>query len=187
MFSDIPRFILDTAFTLFGAALAARIWIYAARLHPFNPFAQLILQVTNWLVTPLRSVVAPRRRLDTPTIVAIWLTALLHLLLMRLLSTGELPPLEWLPSAFGVAALTALKWGITLVFWLTLAQAVLSWVNPLAPIMPVLQTLLAPLLAPIRRILPRLGMLDFSPLVLIILAQSAELALVQVAYRLFGV
>jgi len=187
MLGDIFRFLIDIAFTLFGAALAARIWIYAARLHPFNPFAQLVVQATNWLVTPLRRIMPKHRSLDTAALLSIWLTGLLYLLLMWLLSTGSMLPATLLPYALGAAALTALKWGVNLIVWVTLAQAVLSWVNPLAPIMPVLQTLTAPLLAPIRHIMPRLGALDLSPLVLIVLAQVVMMILNQIAYRLFGV
>jgi len=187
MLGDIFRFLIEIAFLLFGAALAARIWMYAVRLHPFNPFAQVIMQATNWLVTPLRRLMPQHRSLDTAALLGIWLSGLLYLLLMWLLSTGSLPPVTQLPIALGVAALTALKWGINLIVWVTLAQAILSWVNPLAPVMPVLQTLTTPLLAPIRRIMPRLATLDLSPLALIVAAQVAMMVLNRIGYNLFGV
>jgi len=187
MLGDISRFLIEIAFLLFGAALAARVWIYAVRLHPFNPFAQLILQTTHWLVTPLRRLTPQHRSLDTAALLGLWLTGLLYLLLLWLLSTGTLPTVALLPSALGAAALTALKWGINLIIWVTLAQAILSWVNPLAPVMPVLQTLTEPLLAPIRQIMPRLGALDLSSLLLIILAQVLIMVLSRIGYSLFGV
>lgn len=187
MLGDIFRFLIEIAFLLFGAALAARIWMYAARLHPFNPFAQAVHQATNWLITPLRKIVPQHGAIDIASLLAIWLTALIYLLLMWVLSTGSLPPAPLLPTALGVAVLTAAKWGLNLIVWITLAQAILSWVNPLSPIMPVLQTLTAPLLAPIRRIMPNLGGLDLSPLALLILAQVAMMVLNRVGYSLFGV
>ncbi len=66
-------------------------------------------------------------------------------------------------------------------------QAVLSWVNPLAPIMPVLRTLTEPILEPIRRILPNFSGFDFSPLVLLILAQIAMMMLSRINFTLFGI
>lgn len=36
MFGDITRFLLDTIFTLFGAALLLRAWTQAVRLSPRN-------------------------------------------------------------------------------------------------------------------------------------------------------
>ena len=49
-----------------------------------------------------------------------------------------------------VALVLVAKWGANLVMWLTLLMAVLSWVNPRATAMPILQHLLDPLLRPIR-------------------------------------
>ena len=90
-------------------------------------------------------------------------------------------------GALIASVLTVLKWAFNLVLWLTLIQVILSWVNPMAPIMPVLQTLTAPLLDPIRRVLPNLGGIDFSPLVLLILAQIIMMVLESLAFSLFGV
>jgi YggT family protein len=52
-------------------------------------------------------------------------------------------------------------------------RAILSWfaVKPWSSPMMVLQRITDPILEPIRRILPRMGMLDFSPLVAIIILQ----------------
>jgi len=48
------------------------------------------------------------------------------------------------------------------------------FVSPYHPAREFTARLFEPLLAPIRRILPQTGMLDFSPLVLIILVQLVE-------------
>jgi len=42
MFGDITRFLLDTIFSLFGAALLIRAWTQAVRLSPRNPLSQAI-------------------------------------------------------------------------------------------------------------------------------------------------
>jgi YggT family protein len=49
--------------------------------------------------------------------------------------------------------------------------AVLSWVNPHAPIAPTVDALTQPFLSPIRRVVPLIGGVDLSPLVLILLLQ----------------
>ena len=59
---------------------------------------------------------------------------------------------------------------------LTLAiflRAILSWISPGQTNMltNILYQITEPILAPLRRIIPRVGMLDFSPLVAIILLQ----------------
>ncbi|MCC2597048.1 YggT family protein [Pusillimonas sp. MFBS29] len=187
MVSDILHFIISIVFSLFGIALLIRAWVFAIRLHPFNPYSQAVLRLTNWLVQPLRKVLSPGNRIDWPTLLACWLTALIFLLLSWTLLTGALPAVQSLLPAVLAAFMTMLKWAFNLILWATLIQAILSWVNPMAPIMPVLHTLTAPLLDPIRRIMPNLGGLDLSPLVLLVLAQVAMMVVQRVAYTLFGV
>jgi len=186
MFSEIFQLIFRIACLLLGTVLILRIWAYAVHLHPFNPYSQAILRLSNWLVYPIRRLV-PHGMADWPALLACWLTALVYLLLSWLILTGSLPSFNQLLSALPVAALTVLEWALNVVLWLTLIQAVLSWVNPMAPIMPVVQTLTAPLLGPIRRILPHMGGIDFSPLILLILAQVAMMILRHLVYTLVGV
>lgn len=52
-------------------------------------------------------------------------------------------------------------------------RALMSWfqMDPRSPVMQVLDGITEPILDPIRRIMPRIGMLDLSPLVAIILLQ----------------
>ncbi|MBB5215838.1 YggT family protein [Parapusillimonas granuli] len=187
MFSEALHFIINIFFTLFGIALLLRAWMFAIRLHPFNPYAQAVLRVTNWLVLPMRRVIPAGNKLDWPSLVACWLTALLFLLLTWSLFMGTLPSLQSIAPALVAALLTVLKWAFNVILWMTLIQAVLSWVNPMAPIMPLLQTLTAPMLDPIRRVMPNLGGLDLSPLVLLIVAQVAMMVLQSMAFSLFGV
>jgi YggT family protein len=52
-------------------------------------------------------------------------------------------------------------------------RAILSWFSPRPTNMPaiILYRVTEPMLAPLRRIIPRAGMIDFTPLVAIILLQ----------------
>lgn len=72
----------------------------------------------------------------------------------------------------------------TLLCWLIFAAALLSYVlSPYHPVRMALDRILDPLLNPIRRVVPPAGMIDFSPLILILLiqliARIAELILKQ--------
>jgi YggT family protein len=58
---------------------------------------------------------------------------------------------------------------------IVLAQVLVSYfLQPFHPVRAFLDQLVEPLLRPIRRLLPQTGMLDFSPLVLLILIQIAD-------------
>lgn len=183
MFGNILHFLINIVFSLFGIALIVRAWMYAIRLHPFNPYAQAVFRITNWLVQPIRKVIPGSKFLDWPCLVAAWLTALVLWLLLLFILTPGLPVAGGFAGAALASIPTVLKWAVNLVLWLTLIQVILSWVNPMAPIMPVLQTLTAPLLDPIRRILPTPGGLDFAPLVLLIVAQVLIMLLEGFSYQ----
>lgn len=187
MTSDILHLLINVVFSLFGIALLIRAWMYAIRLHPFNPYSQAVLRATDWLIQPIQKAIRPGNRIDWSSLLACWLTAFLYLVLTWIVLTGQLPLPDTLLPAVLASFFTVLKWAFNLILWLTLIQAILSWVNPLAPIMPVLHTVTAPLLDPIRRVMPNLGGIDFSPLVLLLLAQVAMMILQHLAFNLFGV
>ena len=71
---------------------------------------------------------------------------------------------------------------LTIFMWLVVARAVLSWVNPdpYNPIVRFLRNATEPVYAYIRRYMPFLyvGGFDLSPLVLILLIQFLQIALV---------
>lgn len=182
---NIIEFLVNIIFTLFGIALILRAWVFAIRLHPFNPISKAVIQATNWLVMPIKKFIPTGNKIDWPSIFACWLVAVAHLLILWVLFVQSLPALQHLPYAFIAGVITMGKWAFNILLWATLIQAVLSWVNPTAPIMPVLRTITDPLLNPIRRIMPNLGGLDLSPLVLLIIAQVAIMILEQASRNLF--
>ena len=62
---------------------------------------------------------------------------------------------------------------------LVIAQVLLSYfMSPFHPIRQTLDSLVEPMLAPIRRVVPPAGMLDFSPLVLLLVVQLAARLLI---------
>lgn len=74
---------------------------------------------------------------------------------------------------------------LTLMYWLILVRAVISWVNP-DPFNPVVQFLsrsTEPILEPLRRILPRTA-IDISPIVAFLAIMFFKSFLVMTLYEL---
>ena len=70
------------------------------------------------------------------------------------------------------------NWIFRLLSLVVIIKVVLSYfMSPYHPVREFIDRLVEPLLAPIRRILPPTGMIDFSPLVLIILLQVLNVLL----------
>jgi YggT family protein len=63
---------------------------------------------------------------------------------------------------------------------LVIVKIILSYfMDPYHPVRRSIDNLVEPMLAPIRRVIPLIGMFDFSPLVLIILVQILSSALIR--------
>ena len=63
---------------------------------------------------------------------------------------------------------------------LVIVKIILSYfMDPYHPVRRTIDNLVEPLLAPIRRVVPLIGMFDFSPLILIILVQILSSALIR--------
>lgn len=61
---------------------------------------------------------------------------------------------------------------------LVIASVILSYfMSPYHPVRRVIDQIIDPILSPIRKVVPLVGMVDFSPLILIILLQFISLAL----------
>ena len=86
------------------------------------------------------------------------------------------------PGALDLVSIAALRL-VSLVLWLYFAAillyVILSWVAPGRhnPISAMLYSLTAPLLRPVQRVIPPIGGLDLSPLIVLILLQALMIAL----------
>lgn len=73
----------------------------------------------------------------------------------------------------------------TIFYLLILAHILLSWIRPnpyhpvWGPIMRVVNGVMDPIMAPIRRLLPPLGGLDFSPMIVLVVARLIQGALIK--------
>ncbi len=73
----------------------------------------------------------------------------------------------------------------TVITWLIIIKVVLSYfMSPYHGVRQTIDQLVEPMLMPIRRIMPQTGMIDFSPLVLLILVQLIEAVLINLIVRL---
>jgi YggT family protein len=74
---------------------------------------------------------------------------------------------------------------ITAYIWIVIIRALISWVNPdpYNPIVRFLGAVTDPVLSPIRRRLPYLGGLDFSPVIVILILFFLRYFLVPVLTR----
>ena len=175
-------FLLDTLFFFLVAAALLRAWLNGSRISMAQQPGPFLMALTDWLVKPLRrGLPAPfqRSRWDVASLIAAVLLALAYAgLWMGLVNImGGMPHMT---DTFGPAWLLALpvlafKFLLRTVLQgllaVLLVYAILSWVQPHAPMYSWLGRLMAPLLTPLRRVIPLVGGVDLSPLALILVLQ----------------
>jgi YggT family protein len=76
-----------------------------------------------------------------------------------------------LPGLLILAAVKLFKISLYLLMGAVFAQVILSWVNPHTPVASVLDVITRRFLLPLRRIVPMLGSVDLTPMLLLIICQ----------------
>ena len=173
---EIYKLLLSTVAGLLGSVLLLRIYLAWLRVSRSNPLTIFCIALTEWLVGPLRRALPVRGRFDVAALAAALAVAFAFVFLMAIVRyNGVWHWYLFFPSML----LLVLHWVLYLAMFLVIANAVLSMVNPHAPLAPIFDVLTRPILAPLRRLLPPIGGFDLSPLLLIVLVQIALLVLDQ--------
>ncbi|MDO9013877.1 MAG: YggT family protein [Polynucleobacter sp.] len=184
MLLEIANLLSEIAITVIGGACLLRCYLQYLKFnlspHSGNPIGLYLMPLTNWLIMPLRKIIPSVGRIDSACIVGAYLIVLAKVFLIGLL-LGTIPPIISLLIG-SVLELIGLVLSILVV--LIIANVVLSWVGRGSPTQYMLSEILNPMLVPIKRILPSMGPLDLSPLVLLVLIQIAQIVLSNIARAL---
>lgn len=176
---SVLLFLLDTLFFALIASCLLRAWMNNRRIRMTQQPGPFVMALTNWLVGPLRRLL-PRRLAQHDVDIGSLLGALVLSLVYAAVVLALLGGLAALAALVGipvVALKMLLRSAIQLIMLLAFGYAILSWVQPQSPVMGMLARLVEPLLAPIRRVLPLIGGVDLSVLVLILLMQIGLIVL----------
>ncbi len=180
-------FLINTLFDLYISVVILRLWLQMVRADFYNPFCQFVVKATNPFLKPLRRVIPGFGGFDVASVVLLLLIVLAKLLLLQYLNF--LPyGLDSVGILLLVTVLVALKKIGYLLFWVLIIRAILSWVSQgRSPIEYVMYQLTEPLMAPVRRMLPAMGGLDLSILVIFIALQFINYGFYSVLGQLWAV
>ena len=163
---SILQLIVDAAAGVLGGVLLLRFWMQAIRVRPPAQVAHFTFTLTDWLVRPLRRVVPGVGGYDWASLLGAFLVVMAA---TSVLFLAGLP----FQVIFVEAVQRFFSWMVYGLIALLIIEAIFSWVNPHAPLAPFVHALNAPLLRPLRRVVPPIGGIDFSLLVALILLQIA--------------
>ncbi len=160
MIISIFNLIIDTAATILAGLLLFRFWMQVVRVRPPLSLGQFIFKLTDWLVLPLRRALPGVGGYDWASLCGAVLVVLASIAI-QLGVRSAFQPQDWLLLSL-LTLVHLIAYGF---IGLIILEVILSWVNPHAPIAPIVRALCDPLLSPFRRVLPAIGGIDLSPIV----------------------
>jgi len=176
--------VLDWLFGFFTLALLARFAMQWTRASFRNPLGQFVVAVTDWAVVPVRRLIPSAFGFDLTTLFLAWLAqAMFHGLVFGLFAPAAAVTPAAIFSLALLAVLATARLAIYLLMGAVIISALLSWINPYAPLAPVFNAIAQPFLRPLQRLIPTIGGVDLSPLVLL-LALQVLLSLLTWAQRI---
>jgi YggT family protein len=162
---QIAIFLIDTVMACFVYLLLIRFHFQWLRVPFRNPAGQFVLATTSWAVMPARRIVPGLAGLDLATLLLAWLAEALSLWAQSAIAGAE-PTLAALAA---VAAVELLRFSIYILVFAVILHVAISWINPDAPVEPLLEMVTRPFLRPLRRYVPPVANVDLTPMVLIVL------------------
>lgn len=160
-------------FMLFVVVL--RFLLQAVRADFYNPICQFVYKASNPILIPVRKLIPSIAGYDTASLVLAILIQIITISLMLLLAGWPLPPINILVWAtLGTAGLF-----LKFYFWGILIMIIASWVAPQSgnPALMLLRQLIEPVMQPIRKLLPDMGGIDLSPIIVFLAIKVLEILL----------
>jgi YggT family protein len=174
----IATYLVETLFSLYLLAVLIRFLLQQVRADFYNPISQFFVKATNPALKPLRRVIPGWGGIDFASIVLAFLVELIAIYLLTLVSGYNIFDLNPV-RIIGWAIVGVLSFVVNFYFFAVIVAIIVSWVAPQSyhPAIILLHQLTQPVMAPFRRILPPLGGLDLSPILVFIVINILRMVL----------
>ncbi len=179
-------YVIQTVFSLYLLIVVIRLLLQLVRADFYNPISQFAVRATNPLLNPLRKLLPAHRLIDFPSLILAVLLQMLEFLIVVWLHTGMLigPVNLFLWALLGLLVML-----FNVFFFCLIIEIVLSWVAPQShhPATQLIRQINDPLMRPARRLLPPMGGMDFSPLLVFMLLNVLNILLLAPMAQALGV
>lgn len=176
---EIGLYLISSLSTLYIMVVLLRFLLQLARADFYNPISQFVVRATDLPLKPLRRVIPGLAGLDVASLVLALLlqwAAINAIFLMFNALPNEANAIVW--SALGIAASF-----VKIYFFSIIIAIVFSWIAPGSyhPVLILMNQINEPVLAPFRRILPPMGGLDLSPILVFLVINVINILLAHAA------
>ncbi|MEM1144128.1 MAG: YggT family protein [Pseudomonadota bacterium] len=174
--NSIGIYLTQTVLGLYMLIMVMRFVLQLVMADFYNPISQFLVKATNPVVLPLRKILPARGRFDAASLVLAILIQVITIVILLAMLGYSPPPVSKL-LAWSVVGIVGLL--LKIYFFALLGSIILSWVAPGSsnPAAYLLYQITEPIMAPVRSLLPAMGGIDFSPILLFILINILEIVL----------
>jgi YggT family protein len=164
--------IIDLVMRLATLLFLVRFLLQASGADFYNPISQAVIKGSDPLAAPLRKLLPSTGKFDLATLL---LALVMGVVFVALISMGRLTISQY--AIFGIVRTLSVL--VDFYWWSMLIIVIASFVSQgnSHPGLSLLDQLVDPLIRPIRSILPSMGPLDFSPMVVILMLSIAQRSL----------
>lgn len=169
---DIAQYLIQTIAGIYVFIALMRVLLQASRADYYNPISQFVVKATQAPVSLLSKAIPSWKRLDLAAIVWVLLVQVIATEAAAVAAYGTIVPIG---TALAWAAIATLNFFLTIVFWGMVIIIVISFATLLGgmmiahPALDLLRQLMTPIMTPVQRILPPMGGIDLSPIILFML------------------
>ena len=171
---------------LYLLAVLLRFLLQVARADFYNPVSQAVVRITDPSVRLFRSFIPGYKGIDFSSLVLAMVIEAIFICVLILLYGGSIPSIGFIITWSFVGVIYFI---INIYYYAIIASIIMSFVmmfsgnmNP-HPLLRLVWQLTEPVMAPIRKVLPPMGGLDFSPIFIFIAIGIIQNALI----RTFGI
>ncbi|SMG66812.1 YGGT family protein [methanotrophic bacterial endosymbiont of Bathymodiolus sp.] len=174
--SDPIIFLLDTVFSFYILAVVLRFLLQWVGGDFYNPISQFLVKITHPPLKILRRYIPAVGKVDTSSVVFI--------MALQMFSDLITLTLKGIPFSFAALTLLSVSQLISLVInvfvFAVFARALLSWITQgtFNAASNLLYSITEPLLVSCRRVVPDIGGIDLSPLIVLVGLQLAKMLII---------
>ncbi|MBL4608390.1 MAG: YggT family protein [Pseudomonadales bacterium] len=170
-------YLVQTVVSFYTIIVLLRFLLQLARADFYNPISQFAVKATAPLLNPMRRVIPGWGGVDVSSLILILLLQVSQLVAVILMLGYGLPNVGLLVAwaAVGVLGLV-----LNFFFWAILIQVILSWVAPQSsnPAVALIYQITDPIMTRVRKLVPPMGGMDFSPIITFMLIQLLKIMVV---------
>lgn len=169
--------IFSTFAGIYLLAVLLRFLLQIAKADFYNPISQAVVKITDPMVRTFRTFIPGYRGIDFSSLVLAFVVEAIAICVLIILYGGSIPSIGYIVTWAFVGIVLFI---ISIYYYAILASIIMSFVmmfsgstNP-HPLLLLIWQLTEPVMAPVRKIIPPMGGLDFSPIFIFIAIQIIQ-------------